>query len=100
MSIEVQGLKYDDEKPRWELLPLETIEEIVKVLTYGAKKYSDNSWQRLDNGIERYYAASMRHITSWRTGEEIDPESGLPHLSHVFCNVMFIIWLTQYGEPK
>jgi len=92
---ETVGLKYDQEKLRWDLLPIEVIEEVVKVLTMGAKKYKDNNWQLVENGNERYYAAAMRHITEWRKGNKIDEESGLNHLSHAMCNLVFLMWLDK-----
>jgi hypothetical protein len=84
------GLKYDGDKPKWELLPLSLINETVKVLTMGAKKYGPNNWQKVENADERYYAALMRHIVAYREGESIDPESGLSHLAHAMCNLIFL----------
>lgn len=81
-----------DNKPRWELLPLEVIEEAVKVYTFGAEKYEANSWQRLENGKERYYAALMRHLVAWRKGEKVDEESGLSTLAHVLWNSIALLW--------
>ena len=92
---ETVGLKYDQEKLRWDLLPIEVIEEVVKVLTMGAKKYKDNNWQLVENGNERYYAAAMRHITEWRKGNKVDEESDLNHLSHAMCNLVFLMWLDK-----
>lgn len=59
-----KGVKndYKDNKLRWDLLPLEEIEDIVKVYTFGSKKYAPNTWQKLDNGYERYKAALLRHL--------------------------------------
>jgi len=87
-----EGLKHDAEKPRWELLPLATVEDIVKVLTYGAQKYAPNNWQ-LVTPKERYLAAALRHITAWQSGEPVDAESGLPHLAHALCSIMFLHYL-------
>jgi len=94
------GKKYDEGKLRWDLLPLEPIEDIVRILTMGTSKYGDDNWQRLENGVERYYAAMMRHITAWRKGEELDKESGLPHLHHAMCNLMFINWIKHQNENE
>ena len=88
-----EGKKYDTGKLRWDLLPVECVEEVVKILTFGAEKYAPNNWQLVDNANERYYAALMRHIIAWRKGELLDPESGLSHLSHAACNVVFLMWL-------
>lgn len=75
-----------DEKEMWELLPFETIEEAVKVFTFGAKKYGINTWQNLPNGFERYRAAFLRHMVAHLKGEVLDRESGLLHLSHCLWN--------------
>ena len=84
------GMKNDGEKPDWSLLPLETIEGIVRVLTYGAKKYERNNWKKVS--INRNFAALLRHLSKWQAGEEYDPESGLHHLDHALCDLMFIRW--------
>ena len=82
------GIRNDADKPDWSLLPLKTIEGLVKVLTYGAKKYSRDNWKKVSN--ERNFAALMRHLSKWQDGEEFDPESGLHHLDHALCDLMFI----------
>lgn len=51
------GIKYDGEKLRYDLLPVEALEQITKVLTYGAKKYSDNNWRKVEPLNDRYFAA-------------------------------------------
>ena len=105
MSIQI-GLKDDgrngpgQQKLRWDLLPVECTEEIVKVLTMGAAKYSANNWQLVEDATERYYAAALRHLAAWRQGEHKDPESGLSHLSHVLCNVTFLLWFEKEKEKK
>ena len=89
----MQGVKYDGEKPRWDLLPMEEVEEVVKVLTFGAKKYSDDNWMLVKPFRKRYFAALMRHIVDrYFRGERLDPQSGLPHLAHAGCNLFFLMW--------
>jgi len=85
-------IKKDKGKLRWDLLPLKPIEQVVRVLTKGAKKYSDNNWKTVPNFNERYYAAAMRHLTRWRMGYKKDKESGLSHLAHVICCLIFLLW--------
>lgn len=87
-----QGRKNDLSKTRWDLVPLVAVEQVAKVLTFGAVKYEANSWQRLENAESRYQAALLRHLTLWQDGEAIDQESGLPHLAHVACNAIFLLW--------
>ena len=88
-------MKFDQGKLRYDLLPVEPIEEIVRVLTFGAEKYAPNSWQGVPDGENRYYAAAWRHILAWRKGERDDPESGIHHLGHAMCNLVFLMGLEE-----
>lgn len=102
----MKGQKYDSEKPRWSLIPFKQLTEVVKVLTAGAEKYDDYNWQDVDNGKDRYFSAAMRHFAAWKEGEridpetertgqkmgKIDPETGLSHLAHAICNLLFLMW--------
>lgn len=63
-----RGIKLDAGKTRWDLLPLRTVEEIVKVYTFGAGKYGDNNWQNLPDGYNRYKAAMFRHLVASENG--------------------------------
>jgi len=87
-------IKNDDDKPMWHLLPLEEIEEIVKVMTYGAKKYSPHGWKEGDqiDCMQRYFSAAMRHIKESQKGNLYDEETGLNHLAHAACCVLFMLW--------
>lgn len=90
-------MKYDGGKLRYDLLPPEPIADIVRVLTYGAQKYDDNSWQTVPNGVARYTAALMRHFEAWRAGESVDRESQLHHLAHAACNAVFLLYLVCHA---
>lgn len=83
------GLKHDQDKIRMDLLPVEALLGTAQILTFGADKYKDRGWEV---GIEysRIYGALLRHITAWWQGEELDPESGLSHLHHAGCCIMFL----------
>jgi hypothetical protein len=83
------GKKYDGEKPRWDLLPWLAMNEVVKVLTMGAKKYGDDNWKMLENLDDRYLSASMRHEFAYQMGDRIDEESGLHPLAHKICSDLF-----------
>lgn len=67
---------------------------VVKVATYGAKKYTDGGWLSVPNGIRRYRAAAIRHRIAMET-EENDRESGLPHAWHVEWNLWAVYTLEQ-----
>jgi len=94
----VEGfMKFDTDKLRYDLIPPESMEALAKVLTYGAKKYKPGNWKNATN-IDRYTAALYRHLEAWRKGEEVDEESGLPHLAHAITNVAFLIWFEETGR--
>lgn len=82
--------KHDHGKPRMDLLPPTALVEIGKVLAFGAQKYGDHNW-RHGLAYSRLHAAAMRHITAFTAGEDLDPESGLPHLAHAACCLMMLI---------
>jgi len=94
----VEGTKFDRGKLRYDLLPPECLEALVEVLTFGAQKYEAHNWQKVEPLTERYIAALFRHIEAWRKGEGLDPDSGLHHLAHAMCNVMFLLWKEKQDE--
>lgn len=95
----MRGVKHDQEKLRMDLLPFDALEEIARVLTYGAKKYNPDNWKKVPNAKARYEAALLRHYAAYQRGEAKDPESGLSHLAHLGCNALFLIWL-ENGKKK
>lgn len=97
-TMEMKGKKYDQEKNRVDLVDPEYVLGIGKVLTFGANKYGDNTWQELKNGKERYYGALLRHLLAWKQGETTDKESGLKSLHHVATNAMFLSWIEKNEE--
>lgn len=92
-----KGIKFDQEKPDYSLLPYGALDEVVKVLTYGAKKYSRDNWKHVEE--VRYQAASMRHFSSYMQGEEIDPESNIHHLAHMACSILFLLQKHLDNKP-
>jgi hypothetical protein len=84
------GLKDDKGKLLWNLLPWKAVEGMVKVLTFGAKKYSPNGWRIVPYAKERYQAALLRHLNAIAAGEILDTDSGLRHIDHVVCNAAFL----------
>lgn len=90
----MQGLKYDTGKLQYSLIPPETLKALASVLTFGAQKYAPDNWKLVEDGERRYLDALFRHLEAYRSGEKVDPESGLPHLSHALTNLAFIHYLT------
>jgi hypothetical protein len=100
------GIKYDGGKLRWSLLPINEIEDILKVLEFGARKYSPDNWKKIDLALDRYYDALMRHLSEWKKNYDKgisnvkDEESGLSTLSHVGCCILFLMWHSKHSVSK
>lgn len=92
--------KHDHGKPRHSLIPPMAEREMAKVLTFGAQKYSEDNWRKVDDP-SRYVDAAMRHINDYRTGKWSDDESGLHHLAHAMCCLAFVVELNiAYIDEK
>lgn len=89
------GVKFDTDKPRMDLIDPYAMEELAKVLTFGAKKYAPNNWRK-GITLSRLFAAVLRHIFAMMRGEDLDPETGLSHAAHAMCCCMFIVWTNKY----
>ena len=85
-----QSVKADAGKPRLSLVPPTVIRAIAQIRQYGIDKYHDpNNWKQVES--QRYVDALYRHLLAYIEGEELDPESGYPHLWHMACNIAFLV---------
>tara|TARA_B100001093_G_scaffold203513_1_gene195540 strand:- start:1866 stop:2225 length:360 start_codon:yes stop_codon:yes gene_type:complete len=94
------GIKFDDDKPDYSLIPPNALDDVVKVLTIGAKKYDRHNWKKLDNIDDRYFAAAQRHMWALMKDEELDPETGEHHAAHAICCMMFLLEFYYLQKPK
>lgn len=88
------GAKHDNGKPQMDLISSRFLVGLANVLTFGAKKYSSHNW-RQGIAFSRLYSALQRHLCAWNDGQNIDEESGLPHLYHAACCLMFLAELNE-----
>ncbi len=85
------GAKLDHGKPRLGLVLggfSRALQAVGAVGTFGAAKYTDDGWISVPNGQRRYTDAMLRHLLQEASGEQSDPESGLPHAAHVAWNAL------------
>lgn len=88
--MKTEGIKYDNGKLRLAEMIVDfrvPLEELCKVWEFGADKYEKSNWKKLDNGIDRYSNALMRHLIA----EDIciyDNESNLLHAAHIAFNAL------------
>lgn len=85
------GVKFDQDKPQWTLVPFKAFDEVVKVLTIGAKKYAPDNWKKVPNARQRYIDAAFRHMSAYASGEKLDAETGKSHLAHAMCCFLFLL---------
>lgn len=94
-----EGKKFDSEKLPLHLLPFDALEEIARILQFGAAKYSERNWEA---GMDwhRLFAALMRHMWDWWQCRGTDPETGRSHLAHAGCCILFLIAYELRGVGK
>ena len=88
------GKKNDDGKSRIDLIDAEFLEGLGHVLRFGANKYDAHNWRGGIN-YSRLIAAAYRHLGAINKGEDIDPESNMPHVYHLACCTMFLAWMIK-----
>lgn len=91
--------RFNQGKPQWSLVDFKSLEPLVRVLEFGALKYERENWKKGHVKSELLDSA-MRHMAAMIDGEEIDPESGLPHSAHIMCNMMFYNYHYLKNERK
>ena len=89
------GIKEDNGKAPLSLLDREALEQIAQVLRFGATKYSPHNWR---SGIRytRLTDAALRHLFAFVDGEDLDPETGISHVAHAGCCIMFLLWMVRH----
>lgn len=113
MSNNDKALRYNEGKKQWTMIDWESMEGLVDILEFGAKKYStyrtldDGSKELLISGRDNWKKglelssildSAQRHLIAMMKGEFTDPESGFLHAHHVMCNMMF--WVHFYNKQS
>jgi hypothetical protein len=92
------GARYNDGKVPYELVPTHLLENTAKVFGYGMRKYAAWNWAK---GMKYSVVIGCikRHLAAIERGEDLDPESGLPHTGHIGCNLMMLEhYMKMYPE--
>lgn len=83
------AMRFNEGKPKLSFIPLSLMEDCSRVFTYGAAKYERDNWKKGDY-FNSIMDSTLRHLGKIQEGEYVDEESGLPHLGHVMCNIIFL----------
>lgn len=78
-------------------LPWLALVWVAKVIQYGAWKYARNDWWKGMKWVEEISNSLERHFAKWILGEDIDDESGLPHLAHLATDILYLFTWTLIG---
>lgn len=83
------SLRENSGKPEVTQLDPRFIRDLAALMTKCASKYKKFNWalgQEYLTPCDSLY----RHLLSFTEGEDIDPESGFPHVLHIAANSMII----------
>lgn len=96
---QAQGTKHDQGKLRWDLMPYDALQEVAKVLTFGANKYADRNWEKGLN-YSRLIASLQRHAIDefYISNKQQDEETGLHPLAHAVCCLLFLLSFELRGQ--
>lgn len=98
ISDREKGMRFNNGKLRWGLVPFSALEGMVKVLEYGCLKYSPHNWKK-GLSVIQICESLQRHLYAFLEGEDIDEESGLHHKDHILCNALFLSWMLE-NKPE
>lgn len=101
-SQHTPGAKLDAGKNRLGLVIsgfAQAIEQVGRVGTYGATKYTPSGWRSVSDGDVRYLDAMYRHLLRHASGEAVDPDTGINHLAHAAWNVLAVLELSSGARP-
>ena len=93
ISLMINDKKYPTENPNHYFIPWDALEDVCRVLAFGAEKYARDNFKIAPGlPLESYIQSMWRHLVQYLRGEDIDIESKLPHLSHLACNAFMYLW--------
>ena len=94
MENKIQADRFNLQKPKWSQVDFKSLEPMVQVLEYGEIKYSKMNWKKGLPATE-IIESLLRHTFAMLGGEELDKESGLPHIGHLLSNGMFLSYVLK-----
>ena len=90
-------------KPPLGLVPLSAEAHIARAMQHGADKYGPFNWRGADANtysMMTYLHAQLRHIKAIIDGQDVDPESGEHHMSHVGAGACLFLDAMEQGVLK
>lgn len=78
------------QKPGTDRLPLAVLYEVSLAFVEGALKYGPWNWRKEKVTESIYITAAKRHLDQHLSGETIDPDSGLPHITKAIAGLLIL----------
>lgn len=98
-DVPLHAVKFDGDKPRFDLLPWLALEDVARVMAYGAVKYEEYNYLK-GMAWKRLARATIGHVVSFLCGEDNDKESGLPHLAHAASSALMLLETIKLNRGK
>jgi len=82
-----KALRYNKDKPRYDLIPTLPLADLAELYKKGAEKYEEDNWKK---GMDwsTCIASLKRHLAAYELCEDYDKETNLLHITHVIWNAM------------
>lgn len=77
-------------KPPLSVVPVPVLYEVAIGLLEGACKYRRHNYRVAGVRASVYFDATMRHLNAWWEGEDIDPHSGVHHISKAIASLFVL----------
>lgn len=77
-------------KPALSVIPCPVLFEVGAAMTEGAAKYRRHNYRIAGVRHSIYYDAAMRHLMAFWEGEDIDPDSGIHHISKAIAGLVVL----------
>lgn len=87
---EKTGGRKEQKLCRIDLIPARALQCLGRVFGWGAGKYSEHNFRK-GYPWSKSIASLHRHIAAFVAGEDLDPESQLPHLAHAAWHLMALL---------
>jgi len=78
-------------------VPVKPLLELGLAMMEGGRKYGSHNYRSIGVRSSVYYDAVMRHLTAWWEGEDLDPDSGVPHIVKAIAS-LFVLRDSQHME--
>jgi hypothetical protein len=74
-------------KVYFSVIPWGVVAELGLAMLEGARKYGRHNYRDVGVRASVYMDATMRHLTDWWEGVDVDPDSGLSHITKAIASL-------------